>query len=183
MSTGNTNYSKTYPEILASINFNQKWNSVPWIGDQPYIEILFQQFSNITIFVRVLGKLLDQHFNVSLYSNPGAMFLKTVAQMLCPDLPLIIILIIILNLALYSASQIIGLLWAWGTQGLVFRALWHLEISLWYSEHSVDCKVWTVWSVFSVTSVHSVRACHVLLISRHTGGTLGIYWGHTEGIL
>ena len=32
---------------------------------------LFWHFSNITIYIRVVGKMLHQHFNVLLFSNPG----------------------------------------------------------------------------------------------------------------
>ena len=31
------------------IKFQQKFDFVPWIGEQPYTEILFWQFSNIII--------------------------------------------------------------------------------------------------------------------------------------
>ena len=33
--------------------------------------MLFWQFSNITIYIRVYGKMPDQYFKVSLFSNPG----------------------------------------------------------------------------------------------------------------
>ena len=33
--------------------------------------MLFRQFSNITIYVRVVGKMHNQHFIVLLFSNPG----------------------------------------------------------------------------------------------------------------
>ena len=46
-------------------------NRFPWIGEQPYIEMLVWQFSNIIIYIRVPGKMPDQHFKVSLFSNPG----------------------------------------------------------------------------------------------------------------
>ena len=36
-----------------------------------YIELLSWQFSNITIEVRIVGKIQDQHFNALLSSNPG----------------------------------------------------------------------------------------------------------------
>ena len=43
-------------EILASFNFNKNSNIVPWIGEQPYNEILFVQFPNIPMYIRVVGK-------------------------------------------------------------------------------------------------------------------------------
>ena len=41
------------------------------IGKQPFIEMLFGQFSNINIYVKIVGKMQDQHFNVYLMSNLG----------------------------------------------------------------------------------------------------------------
>ena len=58
-------------QILASLSFKKKIYLVPWIGEHPYIEMLFRQFSNITIYVRLVGKMLDQHYNDLLFSNPG----------------------------------------------------------------------------------------------------------------
>ena len=52
------------------IKFQQKLNFVPWIGEQPYTEILFWQFSNIIIYVKTVGKILDRHLNVWVFSNP-----------------------------------------------------------------------------------------------------------------
>ena len=37
-------------EILAPLKFG------PWIGEQPYTEMLFWQFSNIIIYVKILEK-------------------------------------------------------------------------------------------------------------------------------
>ena len=58
----------------------------PWIGEQSYIEMLFRQFSNLTTYVSVFGKLLYQHFNLSLFSNPGVKVLILVESMvqICP---------------------------------------------------------------------------------------------------
>ena len=44
------------------------WNFVPWIGEQPYIEMLFWQFYNLTTYARVVGKKQDQYFNIWLLS-------------------------------------------------------------------------------------------------------------------
>ena len=40
------------------------------IGQQPYTEMLFWQFSSIIIDVNIVGKILNQHLNVLLFSNP-----------------------------------------------------------------------------------------------------------------
>ena len=60
-----------HSEILASNNFHKNWKFVPWIGEQPYIETLFWHFSNMTIYIRVYGKMQDQHLKVLLFSIPG----------------------------------------------------------------------------------------------------------------
>ena len=49
--------------------------------------MLFLQFSNITVYVRVVGKMKDHHFNLSLFSNRGDMVQKrwkTTGQNLSP---------------------------------------------------------------------------------------------------
>ena len=38
---------------------------------QPYIKMLVWQFSNIIIYVKIIGKIPDQHLNVWLFSNQG----------------------------------------------------------------------------------------------------------------
>ena len=75
-----------HSEILASLNFNNNLNLFPWIGDLPYIEMLFQKFSNIPTSIRIVGKLPDQHFNVSSCSNPGGNILILVESrgQICP---------------------------------------------------------------------------------------------------
>jgi hypothetical protein len=40
-------------------------------GEPPYVDMLFWQFSDITKYIRVYGKMLDQYYNVLLFSNPG----------------------------------------------------------------------------------------------------------------
>ena len=40
--------------------------------------MLFRQFFNLTKYVKIVGKLLDQHFNILLFSNPGEKFLLLV---------------------------------------------------------------------------------------------------------
>ena len=48
--------------------------------------MLFQQLSNLTPYVKVVGKILDQHFNVSMLSNPGKKVLILVESngQICP---------------------------------------------------------------------------------------------------
>ena len=65
---------KTTHKCLRSTGFNkfrQEKSVVPWIGEQPYTEMLFWQFSNIFIYVKIIGKILDQHLSVWLFSNLG----------------------------------------------------------------------------------------------------------------
>ena len=77
-----------HSEILASLNFNKDKNFVPWIREQQYNKMLFWQFSNIIIFVKIVGKLPEQHLIVLLFSNPGEQVQKrwgTTGQ-ICPVL-------------------------------------------------------------------------------------------------
>ena len=48
--------------------------------------MLFLQFSNITIYIRVHGKMPQQHFKLLLFSNPGYNFLVLVESrgQICP---------------------------------------------------------------------------------------------------
>jgi hypothetical protein len=48
--------------------------------------MLFRQFSNLTIYVKVVGKLLDQPFDVLLFSNTREKFLILVESrgQICP---------------------------------------------------------------------------------------------------
>ena len=41
-----------HSEILVSWNFNKDEKDFPWIGEHPYTEMLFCQFSNIIVYVR-----------------------------------------------------------------------------------------------------------------------------------
>ena len=41
-----------HSRILTSLNFNNKFNLFPRIWEQPYIEMLFRQLSNITTYIR-----------------------------------------------------------------------------------------------------------------------------------
>ena len=50
---------RVHSDIMASLNFKKNYNLVPWTGEQPYIKMLFQLFSNLTTYVRVVGKLPD----------------------------------------------------------------------------------------------------------------------------
>ena len=38
--------------------------------------MLFRKFSNIRVYIRVYGKMPDQHFNISFITNPGNKVLK-----------------------------------------------------------------------------------------------------------
>ena len=58
-----------HSEILASLNLKKK-KKIPWIGKQPYTEMLFWQISNIIIYVKIVGKIPDQLWSVWLFSNP-----------------------------------------------------------------------------------------------------------------
>ena len=60
-----------HSELLASLNFNKSYNLVPWIGQKSYIEKMFQQFFKKTMYVRVVGKIQDQHFNVVVLKSRG----------------------------------------------------------------------------------------------------------------
>ena len=60
-----------HSEILASLNFNKNQNLIPWIGEQPYIKMLLLLFSNINLYIRVVGKMPKQHFMAFFVSNPG----------------------------------------------------------------------------------------------------------------
>ena len=48
--------------------------------------MLFRQFSNIITYIRDVGKLPDQHFSVSMFSNPGGKILILVESrgQICP---------------------------------------------------------------------------------------------------
>ena len=75
-----------YSEILISIIFNKNQGLSSWIGEQQYIKMLVWQFSNIITYIRNVGKLQDQHFSVSLFSNPGGNILILVESrgQICP---------------------------------------------------------------------------------------------------
>ena len=79
-------FHKLHSEILASLNFNKNKNFVPWIGEQTYTEMLVWQFSNITIYVKSVGKITNEHLSVRLFSNPGdkVQTLVESAGQICP---------------------------------------------------------------------------------------------------
>ena len=54
-----------------SPNFNKNQDLVPWIGDKRYIKMLVGHFSNNLEIGGYIGKLLEEHLNVWLFSNPG----------------------------------------------------------------------------------------------------------------
>ena len=68
------------------IKCDKNYNLVPWIGEQPNIEMLIQQFSNISIYIRVVVIMCDQHCNVLLFSNPWDKVLKNMetTEQICP---------------------------------------------------------------------------------------------------
>ena len=45
------------------------------------------QFSNVTTYLKVVGKLSDSYFNVSLFSNPGDQVLKGKKQTMDQSVP------------------------------------------------------------------------------------------------
>ena len=63
-------------QILASKDFNNNQTLVPFIGEQHNNEMLFGQFSNITISIMDFVTIINQHFNASLFCNPGDKVLK-----------------------------------------------------------------------------------------------------------
>ena len=68
-SSGEAQWDDTFTmhsEILASLNMNKNYNIFPFIGEQPYIETLFWQFSSLTTYVRVLDNFLT---NISMYCS------------------------------------------------------------------------------------------------------------------
>ena len=50
---------KFHFEILASLNLNKNKDLVPWIGEQPYIEMFLWLFCNIIIYIKDVGKMQD----------------------------------------------------------------------------------------------------------------------------
>ena len=53
------------------IKFKQELEFFSWMWEEPYNEMLFWQFSNIIIYVKIVGKILDQLLSEWLFSNPG----------------------------------------------------------------------------------------------------------------
>ena len=76
-----------HSEILASQHFNKNQKLFLWIGEQPFIEMMFWQFSNITINIRVYVKMPNQYFKVLLFSNPGdkVLILFESKGQICPN--------------------------------------------------------------------------------------------------
>ena len=72
-------------EIVPSKIFNTNCNLV-WIGEQPYIKMLFWQISMHHNILRMYGKMQNQHFNVSFFSNPWEKVLILVESrgQICP---------------------------------------------------------------------------------------------------
>ena len=58
-------------DILTVLNFSNTLNLVPWIGAQPYIQMLARQFSNMIMYFRVVEKMPNKHFNAMLITNSG----------------------------------------------------------------------------------------------------------------
>ena len=54
----------------------KKLNLVPCVREQTCIIMFFWQFSNINLYVKIVGKMPDQHLIVLLFSNPGDKVLK-----------------------------------------------------------------------------------------------------------
>ena len=57
-----------------------------WIGEQTYLQMLGWEIYNTTTHIWVVIKMLDQDFNVSLFSNPGdqALILVKSKGQICP---------------------------------------------------------------------------------------------------
>ena len=54
-----------------SPTFNKNQNLVYWIGGKQYIELLAPKLSNNPNICRYVEKLSEEHFKISLFSNPG----------------------------------------------------------------------------------------------------------------
>ena len=54
-----------------SRTFNTNLDLVPWIGEEPYTQMLIWYFSNNLDIYDYVGKLPEQHFSVWLFSNQG----------------------------------------------------------------------------------------------------------------
>ena len=63
--------SMFHSEILALLNFNKIKILSPGLENNHTLKRLFWQFSNITKYVKSVGKIPDQHLSVWLFSNPG----------------------------------------------------------------------------------------------------------------
>ena len=70
-----------HSEILCAWHFNTKQHLLPVIGGLSNIEMYVQQFSIMTTNLMVYGKLAEQSFNVSLFSNSGEKVLKSIKIM------------------------------------------------------------------------------------------------------
>ena len=101
----------------------------PWIGEQSYIEMLFRQFSNLTTYVSVFGKLLYQHFNLSLFSNPGVKVLILVESMvqICP---LVFFLYFLLSKMIY-----------WNVGPTISQQRWHAWLTWKIVRTTLQCMV------------------------------------------
>ena len=61
--------SMFHSEILALLNFNKIKILSPGLENNHTLKRLFWQFSNITKYVKSVGKIPDQHLSVWLFSN------------------------------------------------------------------------------------------------------------------
>ena len=75
-----------------SRNKNHKYDKYVALWDPGFIkvkhEMLFWQFSNLTTYIRNVEKWTEEHFNVSLFSNPGEKVMKSrkTTGQICPQL-------------------------------------------------------------------------------------------------
>ena len=54
-----------------SRTFNNNLDLIPWIGEQPYTQMLIWYFSNNLDIYDYVGKLPEHNFSVWLFYNPG----------------------------------------------------------------------------------------------------------------
>ena len=58
-------------DILTSLNFYKEIILSPGLEKLCTLQKMFPQFFNITMYIRVVGKIPDPYINVKVSSNPG----------------------------------------------------------------------------------------------------------------
>ena len=106
---------KFHSEILAFINFNKNKMLSPGLdNNHTFTEMLFWQFSNIIIYVKIVERIPDQQLSVWLFSNPGEKvpFLLKVLHLFGPSpLDLRITIHTNVDLAFFQQSWHLWLCW------------------------------------------------------------------------